>query len=81
MNLLAGIKTIVLYTVYADDVHLLFSSTPNILVQLKLHAPTSLKRMTDWYSENGLKMNLNKTQLMHYFCKKKLNLQSQGASQ
>ena len=43
-------------------VQLLFSGTPNNLEQLKAHAETSLKTMKDWYSDNGLKINPNKTQ-------------------
>ena len=34
----------------------------NNLQQLKIYAETSLKTMKEWYSENGLKMNSNKTQ-------------------
>ena len=49
-------------TIYADDVQLLFSGTPNNLEQLKIYAETSLKTMKEWYSENGLKRNSNKTQ-------------------
>ena len=49
-------------TIYADNVQLLFSATPNNLEQLKIYAETSLKTMKEWYSENGLKMNSNKTQ-------------------
>ena len=49
-------------TIYADDVQLLFSGTPNNLEQLKIYAETSLKTMKEWYSENGLEMNSNKTQ-------------------
>ena len=49
-------------TIYADDVQLLFSGTPNNLEQLKIYAETGLKTMKEWYSENGLKMNSNKTQ-------------------
>ena len=45
-------------TIYADDVQLL----SNKLEQLKIYAETSLKTMKEWYSENGLKMNSNKTQ-------------------
>ena len=41
---------------------LLFSGSPNNLEQLKIHAETSLNTMKEWYSENGLKMNSNKTQ-------------------
>ena len=41
---------------------ILFSGTPNNLEQLKIYAETSLKIMKEWYSENGLKMNSNKTQ-------------------
>ena len=48
-------------TIYADDVQLLFSGTPYNLEQLKIYAETSRKRMKEWYNENGLKMNLNKT--------------------
>ena len=43
-------------TIYADDVQLLFSGTPNNLEQLKINAETSLNTMKEWYSENGLKM-------------------------
>ena len=49
-------------TIYADDVQLLFSGTPNNLELSKLYAETNLKTMKEWYSQNGLKMNLNKTQ-------------------
>ena len=49
-------------TIYADDIQLLFSGSPNNLEQLKTYAETSLKTMKEWYSENGLKMNSNKTQ-------------------
>ena len=40
---------------------LLFSGTPNNIEQLKIYAETRLKTMKQWYSENGLKMNSNKT--------------------
>ena len=49
-------------TIYANDVELLFGGTPNNLEQLKIYAETSLKTMKEWHSENGLKMNSNKTQ-------------------
>ena len=49
-------------TIYVDDVQLLFSGTPNNLEQLKIYAETNLKTMKELYSENGLKMNSNKTQ-------------------
>ena len=49
-------------TIYADDVQLLFRGTPDNLEQLKIYAETSLKTMEEWHSENGLKMNSNKTQ-------------------
>ena len=39
----------------------MFSGTSNNLEQLKIYAETSLKTMKEWYSENGLKMNLTKT--------------------
>ena len=48
-------------TIYADDVQLLFSGSPNNLEQLKIYAETSLNTLKEWYSENGLKMNSNKT--------------------
>ena len=35
-------------TIYADDVQLLFSGTPNNLEQLKIYAETSLKIMKEW---------------------------------
>ena len=44
-------------SIYADDVQLLFSGSPNNLEQLKIYAETSLKTTKEWYSENGLKMN------------------------
>ena len=47
--------------IYADDVQLLFSGTPNNLA-LNAHAETSLKTTKYWYSKNGVKMNPNKTQ-------------------
>ena len=49
-------------TIYADDLHLLFSGSPINLEQLKLYAETSLKTMKEWCSENSLKINSNKTQ-------------------
>ena len=49
-------------TIYADVVQLLFSGSPNNLEQLKIYAETSLHTMKEWYSENGLKINSNKTQ-------------------
>ena len=49
-------------TIYADDVQLLFSGSPNNLEQLKIYAETSLNTIKEWYSENGLKINSNKTQ-------------------
>ena len=49
-------------TIYADDVQLLFSGSPNNLEQLKIYAETSLNTMKEWYIEIGLKMNSNKTQ-------------------
>ena len=49
-------------TIYADDVQLLFSGTPNNLELLKIYTETSLKTTKECYSENGLKMNSNKTQ-------------------
>ena len=48
--------------IYADDVQLLFSGTPNNLDQVKIYEETSLQTIKEWYSENGLKMNSNKTQ-------------------
>ena len=48
-------------TIYADDVQLLFSGSPNNLEQLKIYAETSLNTMKEWCSENDLKMNSNKT--------------------
>ena len=53
INLLPEITTST--AIYADDVQLLFSGTPNNLEQLKIYAETSLKPMKEWYSENGLK--------------------------
>ena len=49
-------------SIHADDVQLLFSGSPNNLEQLKIYVETSLKTMKEWYSENGLEMNSNKTQ-------------------
>ena len=49
-------------TIYADNIQLLFSGSPNNLEQLKIYAKRSLNTMKEWYSENGLKMNSNKTQ-------------------
>ena len=42
-------------TIYADDVQLLFSGSPNNLEQLKIYTETSLTTMKRSYSENGLK--------------------------
>ena len=44
-------------SIYADDVQLLFSGSPNNLEQLEIYAETSLNTMKEWYRENGLKMN------------------------
>ena len=41
---------------------LLFSGSPNNLELLKIYAEKSLKTMKEWYIDNGLKMNSNKTQ-------------------
>ena len=60
INSLPEITTII--TIYADDVQLLFSGSPNNLEQLKICTETSLNTVKEWYSENGLKMNSNKTQ-------------------
>ena len=49
-------------TIYADDVQLFFSGSPNNLEQLKIYAETRLNTMKEWYCENGLKMDSNKTQ-------------------
>ena len=49
-------------TIYAGDVQLLFSGTPNNLEQLKIYAETSLKTMKELNSEKSLKINSNKTQ-------------------
>ena len=53
---------IIITTIYADDIQLLSSGTPNNLEQLKIYAQTRLKTMQEWHSKNGLKMNSNKTQ-------------------
>ena len=49
-------------TIYADDVQLFFSGTPNNLAVKNIcrDKPKNNERMV--YSENGLKMNSNKTQ-------------------
>ena len=60
MNYLPEITTST--TIYEDDVQLLFSGSPNNLEQLKIYAETSLKTIKEWYIENSLKMNSNKTQ-------------------
>ena len=49
-----------------DYVQLLFSGSPNNLEQLKIYAGTSLTTRKEWYSENGLKMNANKTQAFFF---------------
>ena len=38
-------------TIYADDVQLFFGGAPNNIEQLKMYAETSLKTITEWYSE------------------------------
>ena len=38
-------------TIYADNVQLLFSGSPNNLEQLKIYAEPSLNTMKEWYSE------------------------------
>ena len=40
--------------IYAADVQLLFSGSPNNLKQLKIYVETSVNTMKEWYSENGL---------------------------
>ena len=62
-------------TIYADDVQLLFSGTPNNLKQLKIYAETSLKTMKEWYSENGLK--INSTKLNSFFLQHQLSTKGQ----
>ena len=37
-------------TIYADDVQLLFSGSPNNPEQLKIYAETSLNTMKEWYT-------------------------------
>ena len=44
-------------TIYADDVQLLFGGLPNNLQRSKIYAETSLNKIKEWYSENGLKIN------------------------
>ena len=44
-------------TIDADDVRLLFTGQLNNLELLKIYADASLKTMTEWYSQTGLKMN------------------------
>ena len=44
----------------------MFSGSPNNLDQLKIYAETSLNTMKEWYCENGLKMNSNKTQCIFF---------------
>ena len=44
----------------------MFSGSPNNLEQLKIYPETSLNTTKEWYSENGLKMNSNKTQCIHF---------------
>ena len=60
INSLPEITTIT--AIYADDVQLLFSCTPNNLDQVKIYEETSLQTTKEWYSEIGLKMKSNKTQ-------------------
>ena len=62
MNSLPEITTST--TIYADDLQLLFSVSPTNLKQLKIYTETSRNTIKEWYSENGLKMNSNKTQRM-----------------
>ena len=56
----------------------MFSGTPNNLEQLKIYAETSLNTMKEWYSENGLKMNSNKS--MHSFCNTKFQQKDRDVS-
>ena len=58
MNSSLGITTSA--PIYAADVQLLFSGSPNNLDQFKIYAETSLKTMQEWYSKNVSKMNSNK---------------------
>ena len=37
-------------TIYAEDVQLLFSGSPNNLEQLKIYAETSLNTIKEWYT-------------------------------
>ena len=68
INLLPEITTST--TIYPDDVQLLFSGSPNNLEPLKIYAETNLCTMKEWYSENGLKMNSNKTQCILFATQK-----------
>ena len=77
MNSLPEITTST--TIYEDDVQLLFSGSPNNLEKLKIYAETSLKTMKEWYSENGLKMNSNKTQCI-FFCNTKFQQKDRDVS-
>ena len=58
-------------TIYADDVQLLFSGSPNYLEQLKIYAETSLNTMKEWYREKGFENEL-KQNSMHSFCNTKI---------
>lgn len=49
-------------TIYADDVQLLFEDKPENINQIKMNAEQALKNIKNWYGQNGLKVNADKTQ-------------------
>ena len=70
INLLPEIATST--TIHADDVEPLSSGTPNNPEQLKIYVETSLNTIKEWYSENDLKINSNKTQC--FFLQHKISI-------
>jgi len=50
--------------IFADDTQLCIAGSPNKLHELKQKLTTDLKNIIDWMDRNGMKLNLEKTQLI-----------------
>ncbi|KAF2345482.1 Reverse transcriptase domain [Trinorchestia longiramus] len=49
-------------SMYADDVQIAMTSAPAKLSQTKSNAEILLKHVKSWYDQNGIKLNVSKTQ-------------------
>jgi len=49
---------------YADDTQLIFTSKFHHFAEIKIHAENILNNLIEWYTNLGLKLNINKTQCM-----------------